>query len=219
MQQSFSHTDIIEGIKEHLLPCFHDLNEFDILFADDKLQSEMLDEIAPNFFWAINKLYFDKFMLSISRLLDPSKQSGFENLSMFKLIDIAKETQYPKLDELTAKIEGLKVKSADILKLRSKFIAHRDLNHSIKNDLVVGPIEFDSIKETFWTMAKSVNEIEIFLGMEDTSFAWFRDFYGVTALLKHLKDSLIYRDILISSDNWNTIEMEAQKSKFYNLKV
>jgi hypothetical protein len=179
----------------------------------------MLDEIAPNFFWTINKLYFDKFMLSISRLLDPSKQSGFENLSMFKLIDIANETEYPKLDELAAKIYDLKVKSADILKLRSKFIAHRDLNHSLKNDLVVGPIEFDSIKETFWTMAKSLNEMEIYLGMENTSFAWIRDFHGVTALLKHLKDSLIYRDIQITSDNWSTMEMEAQKSKFYYLKV
>ena len=219
MKEKFSHKEIIENLKNHLLPCFHDLNEFDIQFSENELHIEMLDEIAPNFFLQLNRMYFDRFILAISRLLDPAKQSSFENLSMFQLIKIAEESNYEQIEELKQKLESIKFKSHDIIKLRSKYIAHRNLNHSINNDLNVETIEFDKIKEIFVEMSNCLNSIEAHLGLDKTSFIWMRDFDGTLSLLKHLKNALIYREMRIASNDWNEDENRASKTKFYKLDV
>lgn len=217
MENSFSHIEIIENLKQHLLPCFHDLNEFDVLFPENELQLEMYNEIASNFFILLNKMYFDKFILSISRLLDPAKQFKNENLSIFQLIEIANATNYPKTEELKKAIDEIKLEAEDILKLRSKFIAHRDLSHSVNNDLTVAPIDFEKIKELYNKMAKCLNEIEIHLELKQTFFSYIRDMYGATALVRNLKNSLIYRDMRKNYDKWQEDEERAKTSKFYKL--
>jgi hypothetical protein len=215
MKQQFSHTEIIENLKQHLLPCFHDLNEFDTLFPENELQMEVYDEIAPNFFLELNKMYFDKFILSISRLLDPAEISSNSNLSIFQLITIANETYYSKTNELKITIEEIKTESQDIMKLRNKFIAHRDLSHTINLDLKVGPIEFEKIKEIFLKMSKCINEIEKHLELSQTSFYWVRDQNGAMALVKNLQKILIYRDIRTNFDKWEEDEERAKTSKYY----
>ena len=213
VKQKFSNIEIIENLKQHLLPCFHDLNEFDTLFPDNELQMEIYNEIAPNFFIQLNKMYFDKFILSISRLLDPAKQSNNENLSIFQLLKIAEESNYSEIERLKIKIDEIKIEAQDIRKLRSKFLAHRDVSHS---ELIVGTIEFEMIKELFSKMANCINEIESHLGLPKTFFYWLRDQYGAIALLRNLKDSLIYRDIRTDYDKWQEDEARAKTSKFYN---
>jgi hypothetical protein len=215
MKQQFSHTEIIENLKQHLLPCFHDLNEFDTLFPENELQMEVYDEIAPNFFLELNKMYFDKFILSISRLLDPAEISSNSNLSIFQLITIANETYYSKTNELQKSIDDIKNEAQDIRKLRSKFIGHRDLSHAINSDLKVQPIEFEKIKEIFSKMSKCINEIEKHLELPQTSFYWGTDQYGAKALVKSLQNSLIYRDIRSNDDKWQEDEERAKTSKYY----
>jgi hypothetical protein len=193
------------------------MNEFEVLFSEDKLHIEMLNEIAPNFFLQVNRMYYDKFILSISRLLDPAVQSKNENLSMFQLLDIAKESNYPNLIELENKLLDIKEKANGMLKLRNKIIAHRDLPHSINNDLEV-EIDYEKIKEIFSVMAECINNIETHLELEQTTFfGWMRDLYGTTALVSHLKNSLIYRDMRTNIEKWQEDEDRAKKSKFYDL--
>jgi hypothetical protein len=217
LKEKFSHNEIIENLKQHLLPCFNDINEFETLFPENKLHLEMLTDIAPNFFMQVNRMYYDKFILSISRLLDPAVQLKKENLSMFQLVDIAKETNYLLCGELESKLIDIKEQSKDMLLLRNKVIAHRDLNLSIINDLEI-EVEFKKIKEIFSIMAKCINDIENHLKLNPTAFfGWIRDNYGTTALVRHLKNSLIYRDMRTNYVSWDEDEDRAKKSKFYNL--
>ncbi len=160
-------------------------------------------------------MYFDKFILSISRLLDPAKQSYNENLSIFQLIKIANDTHYSKIEELQKSIDNIKNEAQDIRKLRRKFIAHRDLSHAINLDLKVEPIEFEKIKEIFSKMSKCINEIEKHLELPQTSFYWGRDQYGAKALVKSLQNSLIYRDIRTNDDKWEEDEERAKTSQYY----
>jgi len=213
MKQKFSHTEIIENLKQHLLPCFHDLNEFDTLFPENEMQLEIYNEIAPNFFIQLNKMYFDKFILSISRLLDPAEQARNENISIFQLLKIADESNYFEIEKLKIQIEEIKTDAQDIRTLRSKFIAHRDISHS---EISIGAIEFEKIKELFAKMANCINEVESHLGLPKTFFYWIRDQYGAIALLRNLKESLIYRDIRKDYNKWNEDEERAKTSKFYN---
>lgn len=210
---------VVNNLAEHLLPAFRDLNEFNIIYTDNQLQNDLLDEVAPNFFWELNKMYFDKFFLSISRMLDPSKQGNFENLSLNQLIEIAKQTNYSNIIELQNSIQQIKTDSSDILTLRSKFIAHRDLDHSVNQDLITNPIEFEKLKDILWCMASCINKIQIHLGIEPTSFMWFRDLFGASALLKCLRHAMIYRDALINREDTSLEYEEAKNSKYGELNL
>lgn len=219
MTNTFDSNDVINSVKDHLLPCFNDLNEFEIIFTGSDLQNEMLDITAPNFFWTLQEMYFDRFILAISRLLDPAKQFGFENTSMFRLIEVVKPVDEVLYIQLNLLIEKLKQDSSDIIKLRKKTIAHRDLKHAIHKDLIFDPIEFKKIKEIFYEMKDCLNTTEKSLGLEQTSFLWLRDFNGATALLNYLKDSLIFREIRITEKYYTEMEAEEMQSKFYALKI
>ena len=77
---------ILESLFEDINICFHWINEFNTLFPKEPLMYELQNDVAPSFFNQLNNLYFDYFILRISKLLDPAKTGSFDNLSLYQLV-------------------------------------------------------------------------------------------------------------------------------------
>ncbi len=112
-----------------------ELHEFNFLFPEDEKTEELRNSLLPDFFNDINKLYWDHFLISIARLLDPYEQRKKINLSLFALAAVLKENS---LDSKPVEIEIQKLRTEyqDIVNYRMKHLAHLNENHS------VGKIEF-----------------------------------------------------------------------------
>lgn len=209
---------IVNKLAENLLPIFYDLDEFNIIYTENELQNSLLDEIAPNFFWGLlNEMFFDRFFLAICRMLDPVRTGNFENLTLLQLVEIANNTNYSETVSLKERIIQIKEDSSDILILRRKFIAHRDLNHSIKDDLIITRIEFDKIKDILSRMSRCIQEIQNHLGIEQTSFVYSRDIYGATALLRCLRHGMVYMDTLRNREDLSVEYYEKKNSRYGQL--
>ena len=56
-----SYKETVKELAGILLPNFHNLIEYNILFREDNLHQELLSDTAYNFFCDINELYFSRF--------------------------------------------------------------------------------------------------------------------------------------------------------------
>jgi hypothetical protein len=185
-------SEIVNALAVEINNCFHWINEFNILFPEGELQYELYNKIAPNFFSNLSKLFFDIFILTISKMLDKPSFGGFENLSLLQIPIIAKGF-FPEKEEIFSKeIEILKKEAKTIILSRNKIIAHRDLNLTL-NKTNIGITTFEEIKSIILKMAKLINSVLHLLEENEYSFIWLTDSNGSTSLLKSLKESYYYR--------------------------
>jgi hypothetical protein len=62
--------------------------EFHALFQDDAEGLDLLNQSASTFFYMVQKIMYEDAMLHLSRLTDPGRQFGHENLSIRRLPDL-----------------------------------------------------------------------------------------------------------------------------------
>jgi len=207
---------IVKSLADELNICFHWENEFNILFPEEKLQYELYNEIAPNFFSYLSKFYFDYFILKISNMLDRTKMGSNENLSLYQLEMIASKFFPDKKEEIKNEIDHIKEDTKTILNARNKIIAHKDLKLTL-NKGYLGKTEFTEIEAITSRMAKIINEVLKLLGEPQCSFIWLRDLHGATSLIQSLKQSSYYRDLYDEVDLHDRVNKIERESKYYKL--
>jgi hypothetical protein len=106
--------------------------EFDKLFSKENLLIEIRRKFLEDFYFTIGELFWNYFLINMAKLLDPSSQRNFKNLSLFILVEILKnKNQITKSEELEQRLIILKEKNKNIINYRRKNLAHLDLNFSI----------------------------------------------------------------------------------------
>jgi hypothetical protein len=92
---------------------------------------ELLNRTAPLFFNIVQDIFVDNVILSILRLLDPTRSTGKENLSMAHLIDhlerLGPATLHAEVLDLYSQI---RTDSSQLITIRNKRLAHNDLAES-----------------------------------------------------------------------------------------
>jgi hypothetical protein len=205
---------ITNSLAEELSICFHWKNEFNILFPEDKLQYELYNETAPNFFSYLSRFYFDYFFLKISKLLDAATMGRYENLSLYQLEKIADDLLPDKRQEFKESIDDIKKQSEIIINARNKIIAHKDLGITLNNENL-GQTEFNEIESIISKMANVINKMQELLGEPKHSFVWMRDFHGASSLIQSLRDCSLLRDLSMESELFDKIEQIKMKNKYY----
>jgi hypothetical protein len=211
---------IVKTLAEELNICFHWRNEFNILFPENKLQYELYNETAPNFFSTLSAFYFDYFFLKISKMLDPAvTKTRFgprDNLSLYQLEKIVDKLFPDNKVEIKIDIDSIKDKANTILTARNKLISHKDLKLAINNENLHGT-EFSEIELILNEMPYVINKVLELLGEEKVSFIWFRDFYGATALIRSLKQCRFYHDLRFDHEIIDRIQKYERDNKYYKL--
>jgi len=207
---------ITKSLADDLNICFHWMNEFNILFPENELQYDLLDKIAPNFFHYLSHFYYDYFFLKISKMLDPATISGFENLSLFQLINISKKFFPEKEEVIKIEINKIKRDASIILNARKKIIAHRDLTVAI-NEENLGETKFTEIESLIKRMSGVINLSLENLGEPTISFVWMTDRFGARSLIQALKETNYYRDLKRDRKLYNDIKRIESDSKYNKL--
>ena len=205
-------TDLVSVFRED----YFLLYDFDLIFSTNKLQIDLLNETACNFFNRLSGLYSAHFFLKISQMLDPVEHNNHKNFSLYGLLGLAKKNQ--DHDQLKKKIDAIKgeVDAGKIKQVRNKYIAHRDINYkNISNTSV----EFEKIKQLYDRIGDCINDVLESLGKQKEIWSVFipDNRYGAMALLECLKESMIYLEIKINRKDTIATHNEAKKTKYGEL--
>lgn len=131
--------------------------EFEVLFNDDKDAVELRNELLPDFFQEINELYWENFLISISRLLDAHNQGQNTNLTLFTLSQILKEKNIDSWHSLNEKVVALKEKYKDITFYRKKHLAHFDLEYTTGNKEFNSSTHINEVVDFLASMHEFIN--------------------------------------------------------------
>ncbi len=142
--------------------------EFDLLFAEDHETAELRESLLPDFFIDINKLYWERILITIARLLDPYEQRRNFNLSLFALPAILKE-QGLGYEQLELEITNLKNEYQDIVEYRMKHLAHYDKSLSIGDRELGTSTHFDEVNSFLDKMLELINKTLVLLNLPKES--------------------------------------------------
>jgi len=84
----------VERLKDDLIWIWHYFTQFKKLFAQSHLRVELLNEVAPLFFYTLQKVLWFEIVIGIGRLTDPYRQGSNRNLSIGILPILAKQYQW-----------------------------------------------------------------------------------------------------------------------------
>ena len=185
----------IRKLSDDLIWAFYDLDEFKIIFTDDPNGVRLLNDTAPTFFTKLVEYYWNRFILSISRFTDPSKQGQFENLSIDVLEKIASQAGMPDLQQLSEKIRKIKKEAVPIKKFRSKYIAHRDLERAVITDLKQETIYLEQVEMILKDMGDCINLCLQFFKAPPILFGQMSNPRGARSLMYYLRQGAIYAEL------------------------
>jgi hypothetical protein len=103
----------------------HKWREFQELFGGGPKRIELLNIVAPNFFYFLMKLLFEDTMLHLSRLTDPPKSAGKETLTVMRLAELIHDPGFKTLVQDQA--AQTKKSSEFARQWRNERLAHTDL--------------------------------------------------------------------------------------------
>jgi hypothetical protein len=128
--QAMPHTlaEIHERLQQEVSNLHAKWRIFRQLYTVSQERIGILRKTTPGFFGLIQRVLLDDISLTISRLTDPLKSAGKENLSLALLVESASSTDDTHFRSRTQRaLEDLQEHCAPFRAHRNRKIAHRDL--------------------------------------------------------------------------------------------
>ena len=164
-------------------------NEHVTLFGSRPERIELLNDTAPIFFRIVQDSLWEDVLLHITRLTDPPKSAGKQNLTLQCLVPLVDDQIRPRLMEAVEKLKNTCDFARD---WRMRRIAHRDLA------LVLGSSASPLAHASRQNVRLALSAIEEFLNLIDmhyrnasNSFEAFAPFGNAEQMLYVLRDGLI----------------------------
>jgi AbiU2 len=183
---------------------------YNYLFGHSPERIEVLNQCGATFFYTLDHLFIDDFILTLSRLTDPAKARE-SNLSLEQLIVMLDKKVHSELiQKLIPLLESLRDKTASVRKHRNKRIAHGDFNAVVKPDDVLPAVSRQMIEN-------ALLEAESFLNVFDFYFTGAELLHDTLAiqngsdvlfekLLKALEYEKLERDGKIPEGAWRNLK-------------
>jgi hypothetical protein len=105
--------------------------EFKELYGTKESRIELMNEVAPFFFFTIQKVLRENLMLGISRITDPPKSNGKKNASIRAIQKFIQDDCFK--EELEKDIQDIIENATFCRDWRNRWIAHLDYELAINN--------------------------------------------------------------------------------------
>lgn len=164
---------------------FQELSE---LHGGDGRRQELMNRVAPFFFWLLQNSWWEESLLSVTRLLAPKSSGGQPNLTFQRLSGLIGDTTLKSQTE--SLVSAIVAQAGFATEWRNKRIAHRDLSHSLKRASAPLPsASFSDVWLVLREMAKILNGIQ---GRYCQSTTWYESpiTHGAMTLLYTLRDGV-----------------------------
>lgn len=161
--------------------------EFRTLFGTSESEIILMNNVAPNFFGRLQQILWEDLMLHISRLTDPPRSSGRDNLSIRRLSPLITEPDLKvTVDSLVA---SAVTRSAFARDWRNRSLAHIDLQHAQDPTIyALAPASRQDVKEALCEICKPINALELHFEDSPTSFDHsIPNLQGAAALLRFMR--------------------------------
>ena len=112
-------------------------SQFVEIFGATPERIDLLNRAAPSFFRIVEDIFWQDIMLHLTRLTDPAKSLGKENLSIIGLADLISDAETSESVRTFVKIAKDRTKFCR--DWRNRHIAHRDLSLALRED--ASPLE------------------------------------------------------------------------------
>jgi hypothetical protein len=189
----------IETLGNNLGSLFHELwnevawlytkwGEYVELFGEKSSRIDLLNQSAPMFFRIVQDSLWENVLLHISRLTDPPKSCGRQNLSIQSLSSLVDENI--KID-ITDQIKNAIEKSTFCRDWRNRHIAHRDLKLALDDQAEpLTPASRAMIRDALDSIAKVLNTFSEYYLKSTIGFDVISETCGAEDLLYILDDGI-----------------------------
>ena len=158
--------DIIESQYLQLLS----FNGIMCSFYSDKISFNVLNAVAPTIFARIQMAIIEKIILGIAKLLDPSNQGRYRNITLNTLIDEIDSDKIELKHLLNEKIKSLKESSVEIVDLRNKIVAHSDYARAGETTIVYKGATYDQVQEVISKISEFLGILRLGVGKDSTLY-------------------------------------------------
>ena len=145
--------------------------------------------LLNDFFLDLQEMYWERFLITIAKLLEPAKQGKFDNLSLFTLSAILEEHNKSERIEVLEETENLKVKFESVIIYRKKNLAHYDVEYTTGFKYFNSSTHIEEIQSFLNKMIELINKTLESLGHapKSTVVMYPGRFKGAAALNRILK--------------------------------
>ena len=191
----------IETLRNDLIWARYDFNQYKKLFVAGARRGDLLVAVAGNFFARVNRFYWDRFALSISKMTDPAEQGHNRNLtihSVEKHLHLLPPVAQIEVHRITA---GFPDKVAKFWNYRSKQVAHRDLLQATAKGFDFDVMHISEVEAIFDDLGSILNLF--LLTLRNTTQSWAMvGVGGVEELLYFMKEALTYDELKKQRKDW-----------------
>ncbi len=163
-------------------------DEYIELFGTKPSRLELLNSSAPLFFRTVQDSLWESTLIHITRITDPLKSCGKDNLSIARLVCLVDDEIKSTISE---KINVAVKKTKFCRDWRNRRIAHNDLSLALDSGAVpLEPASSANIKDALKSITSVLNILEEHYMDSTTEFDVIKGPYGAEALLYVLDDGL-----------------------------
>ena len=163
-------------------------HEYVELFGKSPSRIDLLNKSAPLFFRIVQDALWEEVLLHISRLTDPPKSAGKDNLTIQRLSGLVNQ----EIEATISKQIAEAVNNADFCRdWRNRRIAHRDLKLAVdKQAEQLKPASRDKVRQALEDIAKVLNAISEHYMKSTIGFDLVREPGGAEELIYILDDGI-----------------------------
>jgi AbiU2 len=165
--------DAFELVEDDLLWLHAKWKVYRQLFGTSEERINILNNFAPDFFQIVHDSVLYDTLMTLSRLTDPDKTGGKENLSIKGLIKMLYAQAYDDLASQVVPLSDTATKQCDPLRAwRNRLIAHKDLGTAMKFHADPLPdVSRQMVEEALVTLRTLMSHIHLVLKKSETDYA------------------------------------------------
>jgi AbiU2 len=169
----------------------HKWGEFQQLFEKGQERIDLLNKVASNFFYFLNKLLFEDAMLHLCRLTDPPETMGHTNLTLMRLAESIPDKDFGA--QIGKDVEEARKKCEFARKWRDKRLAHTDLT-TLRNAHAspLPSVTNKNIEDAMEFMRALVDSVELHYGLRPPLSS--SDPWGARSLVHCLEKAIRARE-------------------------
>lgn len=171
--------------------------EYREIYGKEPETIELVNEVAPYFFWMYERILRHDVISTISRMLDPAysgRGKNRQNASFEKLIhDLEHHIEDESLVvEWKNDLQKLKKASKEVLKIRNKILSHNDFDvHVTHSPEIIAGISRKNIEDTLEAIRSLMNKILFHFKGSRTAYSYVHPpIEGTKSLLTFIKNNL-----------------------------
>lgn len=157
---------LITAINNELIYAHMLHQTFFTLFDSGEEVARLLEDSDEQFFSLVFSMYLDAITLSFTRLLDPDKSVGNDNLSLFYLLERTELLNHKDYAKWLGELQLLKGRAGKFYAVRNKVTGHLDFHINIRQAGTPKPsFSRQDVEEVYNLIADWLNSVRSGIGM------------------------------------------------------